>query len=104
MVTGEEPGPIVDHKDGNSRNNRFHNLRNCLDHSGNTFNQIKQKNNTTGYKGVYFHKPSGLYRAGSSIKNKMRFFGYYKTKEEANVAAIAGREMLHGEFACHGER
>lgn len=104
MVTGCEPGPHVDHEDGDTRNNAFINLRDCENKSLNNFNSVMQSNNTSGYKDVFFHKASGLFRAVVSRLGRSYSFGYFKTASEANEAAISGRNTLHGEFACHGGR
>lgn len=52
------------------------------------------KNNYTGIKGVSLHRPSGLYRATIFFNKKQHSLGYYKTIEEAEIAAISGRERL----------
>lgn len=52
------------------------------------------KNNSTGIKGVSLHKPTGLYRATIFFNKKQHCLGYYKTIEEAEIAAISGRERL----------
>ena len=44
---------LIDHIDGNTLNNRIENLRPATK-STNGMNRGKQKNNTSGYKGVYF--------------------------------------------------
>ena len=51
------------------------------------------ENNTSGYTGVYYHKPSGCWVAYTKI-NKKQIRKYYKTKEEA----IQGRIMLENEY------
>lgn len=52
------------------------------------------KNNSTGIKGVSLHKPTGLYRATIFFNKRQHSLGYYKTIEEAEIAAISGRERL----------
>jgi hypothetical protein len=103
MVTGMEPGPVVDHEDGDTRNNRFLNLRDA-DLSKNMHNSALPKNNTSGFKCVFFHKGTGLFSARISVRRKIHYLGYYNTAEEAAVVANEARPRLHGEFACHGNR
>jgi len=58
-----------------------------------------QFNNTSGYKGVSFHKASGLYHARLYInRSSIKSLGYYATAEQANesvvrAAADIGRKM-----------
>lgn len=58
------------------------------------FTRGPYKNNSTGIKGVSLHKPTGLYRATIFFNKKQHSLGYYKTIEEAEIAAISGRERL----------
>lgn len=44
------------------------------------------KTNTSGYKGVSFHKHSQKWRATISILNKKKHIGFYETKEAAALA------------------
>lgn len=58
------------------------------------FTRGPYRNNSTGIKGVSLHKPTGLYRATIFFNKKQHSLGYYKTIEEAELAAISGRERL----------
>lgn len=103
MVTGSDPGPVIDHKDGNSRNNKFSNLRDA-DLNKNVHNTALARNNTTGFKCVFYHKNSGLYQARINAKGRTYYLGYFKSAKEAAQAANDARPKLHGEFACDGQR
>ena len=48
-------------------------------------NQRMQKNNTSGFKGVWFNKESKKYRAQININRKKIHLGYFKTAIEAGV-------------------
>jgi len=52
----------VDHINGNPQDNRRSNLRLCT-HRQNGINRKMSKNNTSGYRGVYFDKGKQRYRA-----------------------------------------
>ena len=87
---------IIDHIDGDPSNNRIENLREATIRE-NSYNRTKQKNNTSGYKGVYLHKATKkwvAYCSGNSL-------GYYDTPEEANNIVKEFREKLHCQYAKH---
>lgn len=100
MILGLPCGNVeVDHKDGNTLNNQKENLRTCS-HSQNLMNQNKQgKISASGYKGVSFHRKTGLWHARVHAAGKTYSFGYHKTPFEA--ARVRDREAIriHGEFA-----
>lgn len=91
-------GVIIDHIDGNPANNCKDNLRFCTT-SQNAMNMKKNINNSSGYKGVSWHKKSEKYRAyiGSGINRK--YLGYYSTAEEAHEAYKQAAIKYFGEFA-----
>ena len=91
-------GFIPDHKDRNFHNNLKINLR-VASLSQNRANTPKQKNNTTGYKGVRFHFRRGKYYARIQKDHKLHFLGYYETAQEAALAYNRGALKLFGEFA-----
>jgi hypothetical protein len=91
-------GSVVDHHNHNGLDNRRENLRLCSQ-SQNLGNTRKAKNNTTGLKGVGFHKASGKYRA-SIVQNKKHIhLGLFATAEEAHAAYVRAAEKIFGEFA-----
>ena len=88
----------VDHIDGCKSNNNINNLR-WANRSEQQFNQDIYKNNTTGYKGVYFTK--GLkkpYRSMISVHGKSQFLGYFQTPEQASQAREKFAQEHHGQF------
>jgi len=91
---------MIDHKDQNPLNNRRSNLR-VATNSQNLHNCGAPSNNTTGVKGVHFHKSSGKYQAEITVKGTRYYLGLFDTIEEAKVVIVAKRKELVGEFACH---
>ena len=82
--TGEQP-PEVDHKNGNSLDNRKDNLR-AADRKLNMNNSNKRKDNTSGVIGVGYNKRMKLWRAkfGSNTFIKLnKTCKYFKSKAEA---------------------
>lgn len=89
-------GKTIDHKDGNSKNNRIENLRLCT-YSENNSNKKMQRNNKTGYKGV--HRSGDKYAAGICQNRKIVYLGRYDTATEAAMAYDAAAIERFGEFA-----
>mgnify|MGYP000650107471 CR=1 FL=1 len=90
-------GMQIDHKDRNPLNNRRFNLR-LATPSQNIMNQKIGSNNTSGVKGVYWHKASRRWIA------RIRIYGVTKSKsflsKEAAIKARKRAEKRHyGEFA-----
>ena len=60
MATGSPPPDQIDHVNGNRSDNRISNLR-TANNSENNSNREIQSNNSSGYKGVSFHKKLTLF-------------------------------------------
>jgi hypothetical protein len=97
MVNGDEPN-IIDHIDGNGRNNRLSNLRSAT-HAENLRNRGAPSHNSSGIKGVSFETATGTWRAQITVNYKAINLGRYPTIELAAQARRAAAERLHGEFA-----
>lgn len=54
--------------------------------------------NTSGYRGVYFDKRTGKYRARLKFKGKLMSFGSYKNFEDAVKARKDAEQRIYGEF------
>lgn len=94
-------GTIIDHKDGNPANNRKDNLRLCTG-AENNHNQAKNKNNTSGFKGVSYHKPTGKYVARIIVDSKQIWLGRFDAAEEAHEAYCSAAIKYHGDYANFG--
>ena len=100
-VTGEWPPNEIDHIDRDRINNRFANLRPAT--SGqNKGNLSKRSNNTSGTKGVFWHKHMRRWRAQIQQAGVSRHLGYFNTTEDAAVAYAAAARAQFGEFASVG--
>lgn len=91
------PNHYIDHIDNNPLNNTRANLRICTKQQ-NGFNRPKPGNNTTGYKGVTFHKQIMMFQAKIGFNNDTIYLGVYKIKEHAAVAYNIAARKLHGHF------
>jgi hypothetical protein len=96
--TGHWPPHELDHTFGNKLDNRFEKLRPCTD-SQNTHNRKKQKNNTSGFKGVSFHKKSKKWRAQIMIDRKHHSLGLFNNPKEAHRAYCDAALALYKDFA-----
>jgi hypothetical protein len=95
LITGFK---TTDHINRNSLDNRRANLRECTV-AQNAHNRVKQKNNTSGYKGVYFHKLENKWMSAIISNGKRIHLGYFSQKKEANEAYKKAALIYHGEFA-----
>lgn len=93
----------IDHMDMNSLNNTKNNLRVCETAAQNAINRPKQKNNTSGYKGVFKRKYAKYkevrYRAAIRVNQKLIQLGHFATAEEAAIVYNEAAVKYFGEFA-----
>jgi hypothetical protein len=97
-MTGAWPTNEIDHIDLNPTNNRWNNLR-AATCSQNQANRNKRANNTSGLKGVVWHKQSEKWLARLVHNGKMTCVGYFDTKEQAAAAYADVVKQICGEFA-----
>ncbi len=88
----------IDHIDGNGLNNQRENLRVC------TISQNKQnvgltKSNTSGFKGVSYHKMGKKWQVKIRIGKENRYLGLFNTKEEAGEVYRKASLEHHKEFS-----
>ena len=92
----------VDHRNGNGLDCRRFNLRDANEEE-NAHNARMRRDNTSGVKGVSWEPGRELWMAQLWRNGKAAFVGGFKTIEEATEAVRVAREILHGEFANHGD-
>ena len=98
---GKKPkGMQIDHINGDILDNRVENLR-IATYAENQWNAKKRVDNTSGVKGVCWHKASQKWYAQIKQNKVMYNLGVYKDKKEAEKVVRKKREELHGEFARH---
>jgi len=96
-ITGRWPEAQIDHRNGIRDDNRWANLREATN-GQNSANSRKNRNNTSGFKGVRRSK-SGRWEARIGIDGKQRQIGTFDTLEVARrVYALAAR-IVYSEFA-----
>ena len=89
---------VVDHIDRDKSNNRIENLR-AANKSLNEANTGIRKNNSSGYKGVAFHKKAWKWRAYLQCKH----IGLYDSPEEAAKEYNRKALEIYGVFAYLNE-
>lgn len=91
----------ADHRSVNKLDNRRNNLRLC-DFFGNAQNKLKRSDNTSGFKGVYFRKDTGKWKAQIAVDGgAQKSLGQFDTPELAHEFYCLAADMLHGDFARH---
>ena len=97
-VHGEFPPDQIDHINGIKHDNRLSNLRPAT-HSENMRNQRIPSNNTSGYKGVRWHKPTGKWQAYIKVDGIQKHLGLFTDIADAVAAYAAASKKYHGEFS-----
>ncbi|MHB1641795.1 MAG: AP2 domain-containing protein [Acidithiobacillus sp.] len=98
LVMNAQPGMDVDHIYHLTLDNRKSELRVCT-RTQNRNNSGKQVNNTSGYKGVSWHKRDQKWTANIRFGGKKKHLGNFPTPEDAHGAYCRASAELHGEFA-----
>ncbi len=88
----------ADHKNGNKLDNTRSNLREATNQM-NQANVSRQKNNSTGFKGVSFKKSLQKWVARIGVNRTRIHLGYFSTPEEASEAYTKAAILHFGEFA-----
>lgn len=97
-LLGKKEGLEIDHRDRNGLNNQKGNLRFCT-HAQNIHNQGLSRDNTSGYKGVYWSKGDRKWRAQIKFQGKGYRLGYFSCLIKAAKAYDKAARKFHGEFA-----
>lgn len=98
IIFGATSGEQIDHKNGNSLDNRRRNLRRCST-SQNSCNRGAPRTNTSGFKGVSWHKQLSMWRARIGVCSRDIYLGLFSSAVAASRAYKAAARKYHGEFA-----
>jgi len=98
VIMGHMNGKEIDHRTGNTLDNQRNNLRHCT-HAENTRNTGIRKNNTSGYKGVYWNKKVRKWQAYIQHNGKKVHLGVFLCLIKAAKAYDKAAVKYYGEFA-----
>lgn len=96
-VYGEWPENEIDHINRNPDDNRIANLRKAT-RAQNGSNVGRLRNNTSGYKGVTWHKGAKKWMAQIQVEEKFVYLGLFDDPAIAHSAYAAASKKYHGEF------
>jgi hypothetical protein len=91
---------VIDHIDGNGKNNKIENLR-AASFAQNMLNMKGKSSSKSKIKGVYWSESSNKWAVHCRVNKKIKYFGVYKDIELAELVAIEARNKYHGKFANH---
>lgn len=94
MTYGRMPTGQIDHINRIRTDNRLSNLRE-VNQAANAQNVGISIRNTTGYKGVSFHKVTGKYRASIKHNGTYTYLGIFESAEAASFAYQEAAKNLH---------
>jgi len=92
------PTGFVDHINRNPVDDRIENLREATG-SQNNANSRMPKTNTSGFKGVTWHKESKKWVGQIKKDGKMHYLGLFADPKKAHEAYCSAAKTLFGEFA-----
>ncbi len=90
-------GVEVDHINGDKLDNRRANLR-LATATENKWNFRLHRTNTSGYRGVHWHKASSLWHAEMYVCGRKTSLGYFRSAVDAARAYDAGVKKHRGPF------
>lgn len=97
LMEGRWPDPEADHKNGDTADDRWVNLREA-DRSQQLTNTRVRSDNALGIKGVSLDPREGKFYAHICKNGKRKNLGGYSTAAEAKAVRDAAARASHGEF------
>lgn len=98
-VSNASLGQEVDHRNGNTLDNRRKNLRVCTHAENMRASRRKMKGASSRYKGVWWASDRKKWAAGLKWKGANLKMGQYDTQEDAAVAYNVAAQFYYGAYA-----
>jgi hypothetical protein len=90
----------ADHINHDTLDNRRENLRIAPTHSASLANRRRRRDNSSGFKGVYWNKGDRKWMARVTSNRKRLYLGLYCDPQVAYQAYCKAAMKLYGEYAC----
>jgi hypothetical protein len=94
LATGAWPVAEIDHKNGDTSDNRFANLREAT-RAEIIQNAAPRSDNTSGVQGVYWNKQYRKWQVQITVKGRRKDLGRFGTLESARAAYLKAKARLH---------
>lgn len=101
LIIPRKRGLVFDHINLNRLDNRKSNIRQ-ITFTANLKHKGSYSNNTSGFKGVSFHKDRRKYQAYIRVNGKARYLGLYDSAELAKEAVEYAQTALTGPVEMEG--
>ncbi len=98
LILDTPKGMQGDHKNSNRLDNQRHNLRNVKPFENN-LNRSSEKNSTSKFKGIHWHKASNKWKVEIGFRGKNIYIGTFKNEIHAALAYDIWARDLHKQFA-----
>lgn len=93
-MVGSWPPDQIDHKNGDTGDNRWDNLR-LATHSENHQNLKVKKSNRSGYSGVHWHVARSKWAASIKFQRRNIHLGFFDSAEDAHAAYLQAKAKYH---------
>lgn len=98
LINETPTGLSTDHINGNKLDNRRKNLRICTQAQNNA-NARMRRDNTSGVRGVVWHKRLEKWQAQITVNGKCLYLGMFVDMKDAIEARRKAARDIHGDFA-----
>jgi len=104
LTHGRWPEGLVDHINGDRKDNAPANLREVTNQANLQNSITPMRTNRSGFRGVCYCRKSGKWLAYVSLNRRNHYFGLHETPEAAHRAYLRGKAEVHpgwaGEALC----
>jgi hypothetical protein len=97
-MTGKWPVDMIDHINNQTSDNRWVNLREATNIQ-NLANSGRHKDNTSGFKGVKWHKQRSKWHVQIAYNGRRFSLGLFTNIEMAALAYAGAHRLIHGDFS-----